>query len=413
MLRTAEATHAPSRSREVWIALGLALGPAAVLGLARFGYALLLPPMRSDLNWSFATSGALNTANAVGYLLGALLASAIGAWFGARRAFLIGFVLTIASLAATAASSNVTVLLAVRLLSGVVAAAVFVLGGALVAKAGIHAGPGRAATLLGVYFTGAGIGIAISGAVIPPVLAHTSDAVGWRVGWLLLAALSALAFLGCLPAVRAVGDAPPTTRGTDRWPIREIWQVLLAYTLFGAGYIAYMTFVVAFLRAEGAGAGEVGLFWVVLGVVGTVTAFVWGPVLGALPGGLGPALVLSIVSVGAALPLVSSAHWATLGSAVLFGSFLSVVTAFAAVARNRLVPALWSGAIATLTSGFALGQSVGPILAGTLSDGPSGVRVGLVVSVGLLLASCVVSLTEPGARRKVSASEQRGGPAGD
>lgn len=395
MLRTAGSSKASS---EVWVVLGLALGPAAALGLARFGYALLLPPMRADLGWSFATSGALNTANAVGYLIGALLASAIGARFGARRAFLIGFVLTVLTLAATAASANVAVLLTVRLLSGIVGAAVFILGGALVAKAGIHAGRGRAATLLGVYFTGAGIGIAVSGAVIPPVLAHTSDAAGWRAGWLLLAGLSALALLACLPAVRRVGDAATSASRADRWPIRELWQVLVGYTLFGAGYIAYMTFVVAFLRAEGAGPTEIGLFWVILGVVGALSAFAWGPVLGSLPGGLGPALVLSVVAVGAALPLVSSAAWATLGSAALFGSFLSVVTAYTAVARHRLAPALWSGAIATLTVGFALGQSVGPVLAGTLSDGSSGVRIGLVASVGLLLASCVVALAEPGAR---------------
>lgn len=400
LLGPADATGQQSRGAEVWLALGLALGPAAALGLGRFGYALLLPPMRADLGWSFATSGALNTANAVGYLVGALVASAIGARFGARRAFLVGFVLTVLALAATAASGNVAVLLTIRLVSGIVGAVVFVLGGALVAKAGMHAGRRRAATLLGVYFTGAGMGIAVSGAVIPPVLAHTGDAAGWRVGWLLLAGLAALAFVAALPAVRQVGDPPVSTSRADRWPVRELWRVLVGYTLFGAGYIAYMTFVVAYLRAEGAGAGEIGLFWVVLGVVGVLAAFVWGPALGALPGGLGPALVLSVVAVGAALPLVSSAPWATIGSAVLFGSFMSVVTAFAAVARNRLAPALWSGAIATLTVAFALGQSAGPILAGLLSDGPSGVRTGLVLSVALLVAACAVALAEPRAPRR-------------
>ncbi len=400
MLPTGPVTARPSRSAELWITVGLALGPAAALGLGRFGYALLLPPMREDLGWSFATSGALNTANAVGYLIGALLATAIGARVGARRAFVVGFALTVLALALTVATSNVAILLTVRLISGVVGSVVFVLGGALVAKAGMHAGRGRAATLLGVYFTGPGIGIVVSGAVIPPVLAHTGAGAGWRLGWLLMAGLSGLALLACLPAVRRVGDPPASVSRADRWPIRELWQILLAYTLFGAGYIAYMTFAVAYVRAEGAGAGEVGVFWVTLGIVGVLAAFAWGPVLGALPGGLGPALVLSLVAVGAALPLVSSAHWATLGSAALFGSFMSVVTAFTAVARNRLMPSLWPGAIATLTVGFALGQSVGPILAGTLSDGPSGLRIGLVLSVALLVAACLVSLSESGVRAR-------------
>ena len=54
-------------------AAALALGAAVSLGLARFSYALLLPPMRADLGWSYLTGGAMNTVNAAGYLVGALL----------------------------------------------------------------------------------------------------------------------------------------------------------------------------------------------------------------------------------------------------------------------------------------------------------------------------------------------------
>src|SRR5690606_37549643 len=52
------------------IALGLSMGAALSLGLARFAYGLLLPPMREDLGWSYLLAGSLNTANALGYLLG-------------------------------------------------------------------------------------------------------------------------------------------------------------------------------------------------------------------------------------------------------------------------------------------------------------------------------------------------------
>ena len=55
-------------------AFALALASAVSLGLARFSYALLLPAMRADLGWSYFTAGAMNTCNAAGYLLGALLA---------------------------------------------------------------------------------------------------------------------------------------------------------------------------------------------------------------------------------------------------------------------------------------------------------------------------------------------------
>ncbi|MGI5290794.1 YbfB/YjiJ family MFS transporter [Nonomuraea polychroma] len=40
------------------------------LGFTRFAYALLLPPMHQELHWSYAQAGSMNTANALGYLLG-------------------------------------------------------------------------------------------------------------------------------------------------------------------------------------------------------------------------------------------------------------------------------------------------------------------------------------------------------
>ena len=54
------------------LALALSLGAAVSLGITRFAYGLLLPPMRADLGWSYTLAGAMNTANAVGYLVGAL-----------------------------------------------------------------------------------------------------------------------------------------------------------------------------------------------------------------------------------------------------------------------------------------------------------------------------------------------------
>ena len=59
-------------TRPLLAALALALAAAVSLGLARFSYALLLPPMRADLGWSYFTAGAMNTVNAAGYLVGAL-----------------------------------------------------------------------------------------------------------------------------------------------------------------------------------------------------------------------------------------------------------------------------------------------------------------------------------------------------
>ena len=78
-------TVADSRIGILARAGALALGAALSLGLARFAYALLLPAMRADLGWSYFTAGAMNTVNAAGYLLGALLLPRWMARGGARQ----------------------------------------------------------------------------------------------------------------------------------------------------------------------------------------------------------------------------------------------------------------------------------------------------------------------------------------
>ena len=80
-----------SGHREAWIALGLSVGSAVSLGFSRFAYALLLPPMRDSLHWSYVEAGGLNTANAVGYIFG----SAFAAWFSKRLGLKVSFLLSL------------------------------------------------------------------------------------------------------------------------------------------------------------------------------------------------------------------------------------------------------------------------------------------------------------------------------
>ncbi|MHB8262561.1 MAG: YbfB/YjiJ family MFS transporter [Acidimicrobiales bacterium] len=109
--------------------------------------------------------------------------------------------------------------------------------------------------------------------------------------------------------------------------------------------------------------------------------------------GYGSATVLVVLSAGALVPLISRSVEAVMASALLFdGSFLSVVTAVTAIARRSLHPHHWTPAIAGLTVAFAVGQSLGPVLAGVLSDGPAGLRLGLSLSAGVLVAGALASL---------------------
>ncbi|EQD26947.1 major facilitator superfamily MFS_1 [mine drainage metagenome] len=134
-------------------------GAAVAIGLARFAYALLLPSMRAELHWSFTTAGAMNTANALGYLAGALLAAAIARRYGTRQAFVASLGITVLSLLATGGTGNTAVLLILRTVAGVSGAVTFIAGAGLVAEAVRATSSHRAAMLLGVYFAVGGWGL--------------------------------------------------------------------------------------------------------------------------------------------------------------------------------------------------------------------------------------------------------------
>jgi predicted MFS family arabinose efflux permease len=375
----------------LWVVVGLAMGPAVALGLSRFAYALLLPPMRADLGWSFADAGAMNTANAAGYLIGALVAAPVGKRLGDKRVFAVSLLLTALAVGASGLTADFSWLLALRLVAGFTGALAFVSGAGLTSAAAAGGSKSRAPTLLGVYFAGAGIGVTASALAVPPLL----GTVGWRGGWLVLGALALAATLFGALVLRRAPDPSRASAGTARggWSPRFMACKLLAYGLFGAGYIAYVTFIIAYLRSdEGFTGAGITRFWSIFGLASVAAAFAWGPILGRLKGGWGTAATLSVVTIGTAVPLLWSAPAGAYLSAILFGgSVLAVVAAVTSFARRAAKPHAWTAAIAALTVAFGLGQCIGPVLSGALSDGPSGLRAGLWLSVGILAAAAVVA----------------------
>jgi predicted MFS family arabinose efflux permease len=106
--------HAPNQvssyTHPAWLILILSLAPTIGLGIGRFAYALVLPDMRDSLGWSYSAAGFMNTINAVGYLIGALLASRAIQRFGLARTVRWGTLAAVTSLALSAVSGNFVVL---------------------------------------------------------------------------------------------------------------------------------------------------------------------------------------------------------------------------------------------------------------------------------------------------------------
>ena len=380
-------------SRLLWLALALSLGAAVSLGITRFAYALLLPVMREDLGWSYTLAGAMNTANALGYLLGALATPWLMRRWSAPAVLLAGSVLASGFMAASGFFTDAAMLLVQRLLAGVASALVFVAGGLMAARLGAQS-PRRAGLLLGLYYGGTGWGIAASALGVPWVLrAAQGVAHGWAWAWwgLALLCLAATAVLWW-PAnslrkqeLLAHGASPPKTDSPRNLPWRAMALALGGYTLFGVGYIGYMTFVIALLREQGEGAAAITTFYTLLGLAVVASARIWSRLLDRARGGGALALLNALLGVATLVPALTGAWPLVLASGLLFGAvFLSVVASTTAFVRHNLPPVQWAAGISAFTIVFAAGQIVGPTVVGWIADGPGGLARGLLYSAAAL-----------------------------
>lgn len=404
------ACPAPPLHRGVLLAAGLALAAAVSLGITRFAYGLLLPPMRSDLGWSYLLAGAMNTANAVGYLVGALTVPWLMRRLGVGAVLLGGAVLAALLMAAVGWMSDDTMLLAQRWAAGVCSAWVFVAGGLLAARLG-PIWPRHGGLLLGVYYGGVGLGIALSALTVPVWLAWAgARAHAWAWAWWGLGACCALACGGLAVVWRglralgvdAAGGATAPTPVQPTGPaagvialMRSLAPALLGYTLFGVGYIGYMTFVIALLRERGVDGDAITLFYTLLGVAVMVSSRLWAGLLDRHRDGQPLARLNALLGLATLLPALHHAWPLVLASGVLFGAvFLSVVASTTALVRHNLPPAQWARGISLFTIVFALGQIVGPTVVGWIGDGPGGLERGLVFSAGALGLGALAALRQ-------------------
>ena len=388
----------PDRRSVLRVAAALALGAAVSLGLARFAYALLLPPMRADLGWSYLTAGAMNTVNAAGYLIGALLMPRWLARFDARTVLIAGGVGAAVLLAAHAVRHDDAWLYAIRLGLGISSAATFVAGGLLAARLGQHAsGAVNPGLVLGLYYGGTGLGIVCAALLVPPLVAREAPHA-WQGAWWALAAIALAATATMVVATRALAAAPvpPPARGAGfRWA--PFGFALAGYGMFGIGYIGYMTFVITLLREQGLPGSWITAFYVLLGLGVIASSWIWAGLLQRHRGGRPLALLNGLLAVATLLPVLSVHPLAVFASGALFGAvFLSLVASTTALVRHNLPAAAWPAGIAAFTIVFAAGQIVGPSLVGWVADGEGGLVRGFALSAAALaLGALLATLQRP------------------
>ena len=414
-------TMSPVRSSGWLIAFLLSFGPTVSNSFARFAYALVLPAMREDLAIGWSEAGTLGTTNALGYLVGALLARGWVNRLGNRPIFALGMVLTALALLATGLTRDLMLLNLWRVLAGVGGAWVFICGGALSGNI-FPSEPQRATTTIAIYFAGGGFGLVLCGLTLPWLL-ETQGAAAWPWAW---QAMGVVAFLMAMASILAAwrieepggagGGGPgksggppapiPLVRSAERSALRLLPAQALAYACFGLGYIGYMTFVIAWVRAHEGGTGLVMLLWCALGLATLAAPCLWAGPCERWPGGRPMAAVMAMLATAALLPMMSVSAPAMLISATLFGaSMFSAPSAVSSLIKHALPKPRWGEAMASFTVVFGLSQIAGPVAIGWVADQTGSLQPGLLASGLVLAAGALIAL----AQRPVAAPAA-GGP---
>src|SRR6202040_693071 len=159
----------------------------------------------------------------------------------------------------------------------------------------------RANFLLSLFYAGPGLGILASGLIAPFVLQAFGPGSWWIVWWAMT--LLTIAMIVPLLLTPVDGNAGITAAAPESFATSPILIYLAGYFLFGSGYIAYMTFMIAYVRDAGGGAAAQSAFWSLIGLSAFVTPWVWRGLLARDNGGVSPAILQGGNAVGAGLPL--------------------------------------------------------------------------------------------------------------
>ncbi|MGW0022109.1 MFS transporter [Rhodococcus sp. NPDC003382] len=251
--------------------LALAVG-AFGIGTTEFVIMGLLPQVGTDLGVSVPTAGYLVTGYALGVVIGAPIMTVLGTKISRKNMLMLLMGLFILGNIISAAAPVFAVMLIGRVVASLAHGAFFGIGSVVAAEL---VAPQRKAAAISLMFTGLTVANVV-GVPMGTLVGHTA---GWRMTFLVVAALGAVGLAGVAKLVPDL-PKPPGVQLRHEIAAFENIQVVLAMTMtvlgFG-GVFAAITYIAPMLTEVGNFADS-SLTWL-------MAAFGTGMVVGNLVGG--------------------------------------------------------------------------------------------------------------------------------
>ncbi len=382
------------------VLLGGILGLIVAMGIGRFAFTPILPLMQRDLGMTNSLAGWLAGLNYFGYLSGAV---ACAVWPRILHCRIVTGGSLLAIIAATffmGSTFSVSWWGFMRLVAGAASSILFIVISAEVARTLARY---NFSHWIGFLYVGVGLGIALSGLLVP----RLDVIAGWDGAWYGMGVLALLLTIAGLYLGRSRELVEPDTMKTvpRTKPLQAVYLLAGAYFFEGFGYIVTATFIVAIIATTPGLETIAPYSWVAVGFAAAPATVFWPWLARRI--GTRNALLLAYIVQAAGILVSAGAESVgeVLFSAVTFGGTFMGIVAVTLAEGNRRMPADGGLAAAFLTACFSVGQILGPVVAGTLADIQAGFTVPLLLAAASVVLGGVLLVLD---RNFLADSSRRG-----
>ncbi|MGB6327641.1 MAG: YbfB/YjiJ family MFS transporter [Halarcobacter sp.] len=327
------------------------------LGVARFAFTSLLPPMlESQISVTFA--GVLASVNFAGYLSGSIFSMFIKDINQKVILFRFGIVLAILTTLILGITTDTTIWFVSRILAGFAAAMVFVVGAAIVMTKLSFENKTKA---MGIHFSGIGFSILSTDLISRAVL---SNGGSWQDSWIILTIFASLASFYAMYILSF--DKKIKTKVVKHKFDKSLFSffvilIIMAYFTEGVGFVVQGTFLPDIINSLEGLEGYGNLTWTLVGLAGIPSCIIWMR-LAHKYGSVNIIIItLFIQMIGILIPTMTSNIYLNLFSGVLFGgTFIGLVGMFMNLSGKLAAknPVVLMGAV---TTSYGIGQVIAPL----------------------------------------------------
>lgn len=327
------------------------------LGVARFAFTGLIPPMLDDY-LSIKFVGILASLNFAGYLSGSIFSVFIKDINVKVYLYRFGIILAILTTFVLAYSTNNTLWMVSRVLAGFAGAMCLIVGTAIVMQKLTIKSKTKA---MGIHFSGIGFSILTTDLIARFVISLGNT---WRDSWTVLAIFAIiLSFYSVyiLSFDKEVKQNAVKTKFDFSIFTPFVIILIMAYFAEGVGFVVQATFLPDIINNLPGLDGYGGLTWTLVGIAGIPSCIIW--MLLAHKFGSSNIIIIALLlqAVGILIPVFSTNIYLNLLSGVLYGgTFIGLVALFMNLGGqlSKGNPVVLMGA---LTTSYGVGQVIAPL----------------------------------------------------